>query len=148
MLASPAVTPSPRQRPAEVGPDDALVLLASAPFGRLVLTHRSLPAIRLVNHVVDDGLIVIRTRLSSKAATTLADQLPYPTVVAYEVDEIDATTRLGWSVVAMGIARPVTDPCQSARFERVLHPWVDRPMNAVLTIEPEVITGFRLTTLA
>lgn len=124
-------------------PDDALALLATVPFGRVVFTYRALPAIRLVNHAVTDGLIIIRTRLTSKAATAVADQLPYPMVVAYEADDVDAATRLGWSVVVSGLARPVTDD-RAAQFERLLDPWVDQAMDTLLTIQPEIITGFRL----
>ncbi len=128
----------------ELDPDEALALLTAAPFGRVVFTHRALPAIRPVNHIVDDGLIIIRTRLVTKLARAVADQLPYPTVVAYEADELDPATRTGWSVVVTGVARPVTEPGRVGRYERLLQPWVSQVSDSVFAIEPEIIRGFRL----
>src|SRR6516165_1597587 len=43
----------------------AMRLLASVDYGRVVFSLRSLPAIRPVNHLVDEGRIIIRTRLTS-----------------------------------------------------------------------------------
>jgi hypothetical protein len=134
----------PTRKLVDLDPSDALALLTGAVFGRVVFTHRALPAIRPVNHIVDDGLIIIRTRLVTKLSSAVADQLPYPTVVAYQADQIDPVARTGWSVVVTGIARPVTDPERVARYERLLHPWVDLAMDTVFAIEPEVILGFRL----
>jgi Pyridoxamine 5'-phosphate oxidase len=110
----------------------------------VVFIHRALPEIRLVNHILDDGLIIVRTRLVTRLAMTVRHQLPYPTVVAYQVDELDPATRTGWSVFATGVARPVTEPERVARYERLLEPWVDQPMDSVFAIEPQFIVGFRL----
>ena len=124
---------------------EALDLLAAAPFGRVVFTLRALPMIRTVNHVVDDDEIVIRTRLGAPVTAALSDLESDTTVVAYQVDDIDAARRLGWSVVATGIARPVTDPARLDRLRETLVPWVDREMNLVIAIRPEIVTGIRLT---
>lgn len=128
----------------ELDPDEALELLAAAPFGRVVFTHRALPMVRTVNHLVDDGVIVIRTRLGASIAVALADLVSDETVVAYQADDIDANTRLGWSVVTTGIARPITDPVLIARCEQELHPWVDSVMDTFIGIQPELVTGIRL----
>ena len=135
---------SPARRLVELEPDEALALLTEAPFGRVVFTHRALPAIRPVNHIVDGGLIIVRTRLVTKLAAAVSDQLPYPMVVAYQADQLDPVARLGWSVVATGVARPVADPERIARYERLLQPWVSQVMDTVFAIEPEIILGFRL----
>jgi hypothetical protein len=137
------LTGSPTRRLVEMEPDEALAQLTGAPFGRVVFTYRALPAIRPVNHIVDDGLIIIRTRLVTKLAAAVTDQLPYPTVVAYQADDLDPVARIGWSVVATGIARPVADPERVARYERLLQPWVGGVMDTVFAIEPEIILGFR-----
>ncbi|MEV5408157.1 pyridoxamine 5'-phosphate oxidase family protein [Thermopolyspora sp. NPDC052614] len=131
--------------PVELAPQDALALLASATFGRVVFTYRALPTVCLVDHVVDDGLIVIRSRSTSRIAAAIADQLPYPTVVAYEADEVDATSRLGWQVIATGVVRAVTDPEQVARLKRLPRSWADPTMNSFLTLQPEIITGLLLS---
>lgn len=135
---------SARRRLVDLDPDEALALLTGAPFGRVVFTHRALPEIRLVNHILDNGLIIIRTRLITRLATAVTDQLPYPTVAAYQVDELDPASRTGWSVSATGVVRPVTEPERVARYERLLEPWVDHPMDSVFAIEPQFIVGFRL----
>jgi hypothetical protein len=132
------------RRLVELEPEEALALLAAAPFGRVVFSYRALPAIRPVNHIVDEGLIIIRTRLVTKLAAAVTGQLPYPTVVAYQADAIDPVTRTGWSVVATGVARPVTDPERVARYERLLQPWAGQVMDTVFAIEPEIMLGFRL----
>ncbi len=120
---------------------EAIRLLASVEFGRVVFTVNALPAIRPVNHLLDDSRIIIRTRLtsaiSSRARST--DGM----VVAYEADSIDPQTRTGWSVVVTGRAYTVTDPADVARYEQLLHPWVNQA-NTVVAIEPEFITGFRI----
>lgn len=135
---------SARRRLVDLDPEEAVALLTGAAFGRVVFTHRALPEIRVVNHILDDGLIIIRTRLVTRLATAVTDQLPYPTVVAYQADELDPSTRTGWSVFATGVARPVTDPERVARYKRLLEPWVDQPMDSVFAIEPQFIVGFRL----
>ncbi|APA98385.1 uncharacterized protein NS506_04337 [Nocardia seriolae] len=122
---------------------EALRLLASASFGRVIFTREALPAVRPVNHYVDDGeIIVVRTRLTSRLTSTVrADS---HVVVAYEADEIDPVTHLGWSVVVTGIARTVTAPERVARYKQLLRPWVDGQMDTVVAIEPTLVTGIRL----
>ncbi|MGZ5396079.1 MAG: pyridoxamine 5'-phosphate oxidase family protein [Mycobacterium sp.] len=120
---------------------EAMRLLASVAYGRVVFTLNALPAIRPVNHLVDDGTIIIRTRLTTaiSAAVRSAREL----IVAYEADSLDNETRTGWSVVVTGRAHPVTDADQISRYEQLLRPWVNRADN-VLAIEPDIVTGFRI----
>ncbi|MTE14318.1 pyridoxamine 5'-phosphate oxidase family protein [Nocardia aurantiaca] len=126
-----------------MGRAEALRLLASVPFGRVIFTRDALPAVRPVNHLVDEGeIIIVRTRLTSRLTSTVrADS---NVVVAYEADDIDPIEQLGWSVVVTGIARPVSDPQRVARYERLLRPWVDGPMDTIVAIEPTLVTGVRL----
>jgi nitroimidazol reductase NimA-like FMN-containing flavoprotein (pyridoxamine 5'-phosphate oxidase superfamily) len=121
--------------------DEAIRLLASVEFGRVVFTVNALPAIRPVNHLLDEGRIIIRTRLTS-AISSLARSAD-GIVVAYEADSINPQTRTGWSVVVTGRAHTVTDPGEVSRYEQLLHPWVNHP-DTVVAIEPEFITGFRI----
>ncbi|WP_458685728.1 pyridoxamine 5'-phosphate oxidase family protein [Nocardia tengchongensis] len=126
-----------------MGREEALRLLASVPFGRVIFTRDALPAVRPVNHLVDDGqIVIVRTRLTSRLTSTVrADS---NIVVAYEADDIDPIEQLGWSVVVTGIARPVTDPERVARYETLLRPWVDGMMDSIVAIEPTLVTGVRL----
>ena len=116
----------------------AMRLLASVDYGRVVFSSPALPAIRVVNHLVDGDRIIVRTRLTAaiSAAVRSADGV----VIAYEADRIDPPTRTGWSVVATGLARTLTDPDQVARYEQLLHPWVNHT-DTVVAITPAMITG-------
>lgn len=121
---------------------EALRLLASTPLGRVVYTRNALPAIRPVNHMVDRGLIVIRTRLTSRLAGAVSGNSPV--VVTYAADDIDPILRVGWSVSVTGLAHTVTDAERIARYEQLLRPWVEGVMDSVITIEPTIVSGIRL----
>ncbi|GHF54878.1 pyridoxamine 5'-phosphate oxidase family protein [Streptomyces griseosporeus] len=141
---APPVPAGPR-RTVALGSAEALRLLGSVSFGRLVFTRQALPTIRPVNHVLDGGDIVIRTH-DGGALTTRARQAgAQGVVVAYEADAIDPDTHLGWSVVVTGYARLVTDPADLAHCRALLRPWVDRPMDQAVRIHPDLVTGTRLT---
>ncbi|MCT9080189.1 pyridoxamine 5'-phosphate oxidase family protein [Streptomyces fulvoviolaceus] len=123
---------------------EALRLLGSVSFGRIVFTQHALPTIRPVNHVLDDGDIVIRTH-EGAALTSRTRQAGAPgVVVAYEADAIDPDTHLGWSVVVTGYAHLVTDPRDLARYQELLHPWVGRSMDYAVRIRPDLVAGDRL----
>jgi hypothetical protein len=111
-------------------------------MGRVVFTHQALPAIRVVNHLLDDGHVIIRSHLGT--ALTVAAGFAAGVVVAYEADAIDPGDHLGWSVVVTGTARLVRDPGEAARYKQQLHPWVAGNMDQVIRISTEMITGFRL----
>jgi nitroimidazol reductase NimA-like FMN-containing flavoprotein (pyridoxamine 5'-phosphate oxidase superfamily) len=123
-----------------ISPDRCLALLGSVPYGRVVFTHRALPAIRPVNHIVDDGNIIIRSSLGSGLGAAAGGGM----VVAYEADAIDPATRTGWSVVVTGLARLVLDPADLTRYERLLDPWVDGRRDCVVRIPPDLVTGYQL----
>lgn len=127
----------------ELDRTQALTLLASVGYGRVVFTLHALPAIRPVNHLVDNGKIIICTWLTEKITQAITP--PADTVVAYQADVIDPIQREGWSVVVTGIARPITDPQRVTRYEQLLHPWIDAIIDTVIGIQPEIVTGFRLT---
>jgi nitroimidazol reductase NimA-like FMN-containing flavoprotein (pyridoxamine 5'-phosphate oxidase superfamily) len=123
-----------------ISPEQCLALLSSVPFGRVVYTHRALPAIRPVNHIVDGGRIIIRSSLGSGITGAAGDGI----VVAFEADAIDPDTRTGWSVVVTGLARLVEDPAEVARYEQLLAPWVDGRMDCVVSIPADLVTGYQL----
>ncbi|SDU76582.1 pyridoxamine 5'-phosphate oxidase family protein [Jiangella alkaliphila] len=122
--------------------EEALRLVATISLGRIVFTAHALPAIRPVNHVVDDGDVVIRTHTDD--AVVSAIDAAADTVVAYEADTIDPVDQLGWMVVITGVAHLVTDAGQLVRYERTLQPWVTQPMGQVIRVHPQIVTGFRL----
>lgn len=137
-------TAEPRRR-VELDSAAALRLLGGVSLGRIVFTRHALPTVRPVNHVLDGGDIVIRTH-EAATLTSYAGQTDGPgVVVAYEADDIDPDTHLGWSVVVTGYARLVTDPGELARYQGMLSPWVEQPMDQAIRIHPDLVTGVMLT---
>ncbi len=112
--------------------------------GRAVFTHQALPAIRLVNHLVDEGRVIVRTRVTATVSTVVRLSGDAGVVVAYEADDLDPQRRAGWSVVVTGWATTITDPEQVARYEQLLHPWVNMAMDTMIAIQPEIVTGIRI----
>lgn len=123
------------RRLAELSRADSLRLLGGAPFGRIVYTVRALPAIVPVRHLVDDGMIVVRTHVGGDCAGA---------VVAFQADDIDATAESGWSVTVTGVARRLQDQSEITRYESVLTPFVDMPHVEVICIYPEIVSGYEL----
>ncbi|GJF03488.1 hypothetical protein PSD17_24480 [Pseudonocardia sp. D17] len=144
MRGAEAVMETVRREPArglrlvELARVEALALLGEVSLGRVVFTDRALPAVRLVNHVVDRETVIIRTHLGSALLSTAGE------VVAYEADAFDLQTHEGWSVVVTGTARIVRDEKDIARYEQLLRPWVDQHMEYVIGIRAAIVTGYRI----
>ena len=120
-------------------------LLGSVSLGRIVFSHHAMPAIRPVNHLVDDQTIIIRSHLGSSIVGRAAEESGNGgAVVSYEADDLDPDRHTGWSVIATGMARLVRDPAAIARYEELLEPWVAGQMDYVIAIKPQIITGLRL----
>jgi hypothetical protein len=120
---------------------DALKLLGSVSLGRLVFTHQALPAVRPVNHLVVSESIIVRATTGA-AITSVAGR--NGVVVAYEADDIDSDTRLGWSVIVVGTARLMTDEFAAARYRARLRPWITGRVDDVITISTDLVSGYRL----
>ncbi len=131
----------PRQT-LELTGEESWQLLSSVSLGRIVFTLHAMPAIRPVNHLVDDQTIIIRSHLGSAIAGRAAGK--DGAVVCYEADELDPVRHTGWSVIVTGMARLVRDPVAIARYQQLLEPWVAVQMDHVIAIRPEIITGIRL----
>lgn len=120
--------------------EEALTLLSRAPIGRIVFTHRALPAVQPVGFAFDGTDIVIRTSRASRLATAATG-----TIVAFEIDEFDAGARSGWSVVVIGPARAVTSPDDLRRLERLpLEAWAPGERDRYIRLRPEIVTGRRI----
>lgn len=126
----------------ELSWDEALGLLCSVPLGRVVFTDRAMPAIRPVNHLVDGKDVIIRCHRSAAVVRAVAGRSS-STVVAYEADDIDLGTRLGWSVIVLGMASLVP-PEEAEQYASRLDPWVIGTRDDIIRIEIRQVTGFRL----
>jgi nitroimidazol reductase NimA-like FMN-containing flavoprotein (pyridoxamine 5'-phosphate oxidase superfamily) len=130
------------RRTLELSGEECWGLLGSVSLGRIVFTQHAMPAIRPVNHLVDDETIIIRSHLGS--AITGRAAATDGAVVCYEADEIDPVRHTGWSVITTGIARLVRDQAVIARYQHVLEPWAADEMDYVIAVKPRMITGIRL----
>lgn len=120
--------------------DEALRLLAQGGVGRVGLTIGALPAIFPVNYKVIDGAIVFRTAPGSK--TSAASE---GAVVAFEVDDYQASERTGWSVLAVGQAELVHDLHLTFRvLDAHLEPFADGKRSHIVRIEPTFLSGRRI----
>ncbi|MEU5999008.1 pyridoxamine 5'-phosphate oxidase family protein [Streptomyces sp. NPDC047197] len=124
---------------------DALRLLGDVSLGRIVFTHQALPAVRPVNHCLDGDDVIVSLHDGTTLTSLTAPADGPGLVVAYEADVIDPETHLGWSVVVTGYARLVTHADQLDHYRSVLRPWVAGAMQHALRIQPDIVTGFRLT---
>jgi nitroimidazol reductase NimA-like FMN-containing flavoprotein (pyridoxamine 5'-phosphate oxidase superfamily) len=80
--------------------DECWSLAASRPVGRLAWTGPQGLTVVPVNFVVTDRRVHVRTAAYSALARECDDSL-----VAFQVDELDADHRSGWSVLLRGRAR-------------------------------------------
>lgn len=123
----------------ELSRQECLSLLATAPFGRLVLTVGALPAVLPVNFVLDPAGIVIRTGEGSSAS--LADGA----VVAFQADSIDTERRSGWTVTVVGRAALVRDELQRSRLAALpLRPWAPGRRNTFVVVDVGLVDGRRI----
>ncbi|MER7246904.1 pyridoxamine 5'-phosphate oxidase family protein [Kribbella sp. NPDC000426] len=119
---------------------ECLRLLSSVPLGRLVYTSGGLPAVRLVNFVIDDDTIVFSSARGDKfRAAERGD------VVAFEADDVDLERHNGWTVTAIGRLSVVTDD-EAGELRRVLplHSWLPMDDPALVRVGVESVHGRRL----
>jgi hypothetical protein len=120
--------------------DECLRLMESVSVGRIIYTRRALPAVELVNFALDHGDIIIRTDSSGNLAVAIQHS-----VVAFEVDRLDADQRAGWSITAIGQSREVTDPAEIGQLQKVgLSSWAPGVREHFIRISPEILNGRRL----
>jgi uncharacterized protein len=124
-----------------LGLQDCLDLLASRPYGRLAYIDAGTPSIVPVNHVVDGSTVVLRSLDGGKLGAAIFER-----PVAFELDDLDATTRTGWSVVVRGRAEVLED-ADAQRLEADLESWAVQPgaRTTWVRIVPDEISGRRLT---
>lgn len=138
------MTTSPPQfdrfRLAILGPAECLRMLQSVPLGRLVYTYGGLPAVRLVNFVLDDDTIVLSTGQGDKfRAAERGD------VVAFEADDVDEERHVGWTVTAIGRLSIVTDDeADELRRTLPLHTWMPMDDPRLVRLGIESVQGRRL----
>lgn len=126
----------------DLSPQECRTLLSTHGVGRIaVATSDGRPAVVPVNYEVVDDAIVFRTAPDSVTAAAAE------TEVAFEVDHVDDALSQGWSVLAVGPARVVTDPEAVRGLAQRAHttPWAGGAREMWVSIEPTNLTGRRIT---
>lgn len=125
---------------AELAPGECLRLLDGPVIGRVIFTAAALPAAQPVTFLLDGEEVIFRTRNGSKLAAASRNA-----VVGFEVDEIDTTTRTGWSVLGIGEAYEVLEPARLDDLAvRLPDPWAPGHDSHIIAIPLQRLTGRRL----
>jgi uncharacterized protein len=116
-------------------------LLARQRVGRIAVIDDLGPLVFPVNYVLDRHMVVFRTDEGTKL-----DAAWRGSPVAFEIDEIDALSRTGWSVLVRGEAIEVTDPAELERLRELpIEPWAPGAKAHYARILPAAVTGRRIS---
>ena len=121
--------------------EECLLLLGSQKVGRLGFVVGDQPLILPVNYAIAGDVILFRTVPGTKLEATAGAK------VAFEVDDVDARTGTGWSVVVQGVAQEMTNDVDY--FSEVLRQaaaptWVPGAADHYMRILPHSTSGRRL----
>ncbi|MFF4054866.1 helix-turn-helix domain-containing protein [Streptomyces sp. NPDC001668] len=127
---------------AELTVQECRELLSTHGVGRVAIPTVSGPVIVPVNYSVVDGAIVYRTAPGAMPSRAAGCQ------VTFEIDRIDDAFSEGWSVLAIGRARTVTDADDVRRLTEHAFstPWAGGPREEWVRIDALSLTGRRITT--
>jgi hypothetical protein len=89
----------------QVSRDECLGLLRTTRVGRVALSIDALPVVLPVGFALLGENIVLRCLVDSPLSRSGVD-----VVLAFQVDNFDAATQTGWSVLVQGMASEVDDP--------------------------------------
>lgn len=119
---------------------ECLRLLDGQKVGRLGFLVGDQPMILPVNYAVEAGVVVFRTGEGSKLDAAVGSK------VAFEVDDIDVSTRSGWSVVIQGVAEDITDSDDwFVESLRQVSTWRPGAADHYVRITPSVMSGRRVS---
>lgn len=119
---------------------ECLRLLHSVPIGRLVYTNGGLPAVRLVNFLLDADTIVLNTGRGDKLRAAERGD-----VVAFEADDVDLDRHVGWTVTAIGHLSVVTaDEAAELRRTLPVRSWLPMEEPRLVRVGVESVHGRRL----
>ncbi|WP_127361146.1 DUF1918 domain-containing protein [Actinacidiphila soli] len=125
----------------DLGPDECRARLSTHGVGRVAVSTPDGPTVIPVNYEVIDDKIAFRTAPDSVPAAAVG------TNVAFEVDHVDDAMSQGWSVLAVGLARVVTEPDAVRRLADRAHtkPWAGGEREMWVSIRPRRLTGRRIS---
>jgi hypothetical protein len=121
-------------------------LLAQCDVGRIAYTGRFGLTVLPVSYRWHDNAILFRTGVDSPMGEDLRTGIAHADYqVAFEVDEVDAEAREGWSVLVQGSAHHLDTEDERAAVEGVgVEPWPGGNKDHFIRIIPQHITGRRI----
>lgn len=118
-----------------------LMHLRAGQVGRLGIVVDGYPIVLPVNYRLVEILGLTWLALRTRPGNVI-DQAS--TNVAFEIDGIDPSRQLGWSVLVRGTLQPIDPESASFRDRFDAEPWLRSERDAWLVIEPFSITGREL----
>ncbi len=107
---------------------------------RIAFTDGGSSVIYPMNYAVADRTLYLRTDPASRLTTAVQSQ-----DVAFEVDDVDAAWERGWSVLAQGRLREVTDPDELERHRELrFRSWAPGQRLHLLRLDVTRISGRRI----
>ena len=116
------------------------LLLGTKDIGRIAFSVGGVPEIFPVNYAADRSTVVFRTAEGTRLQRAVMLR------VAFEVDDWDPATGIGWSIVVKGVAQGITsgiDPFAIALRGRQVAPLAPGTREYWIAIYPSEITGRR-----
>ena len=129
----------------ELDEAECLRLIAPGGIGRIAYQSRFGPAVLPVNYRLFDGAVVFRTAAHSALDEDLQTGIAGADYqVAFEIDELDAAARQGWSVLVQGPAHHVPERERAAAAGAGVEPWPGGDKELFVRIVPSRVTGRRI----
>lgn len=128
----------------ELGRDECLRLLSATTVGRVVVVRpvEDMPVIRPVNYAFDAASqsVVFRCIPGTKFASLMRASRAW-----FEIDDIDADRRTGWSVIVGGVTEVVTQPAEVGRLDAIgVDSWIAGQDAEWVRIRARVVSGRRV----
>ena len=124
----------------EIPEDECLQLLERHDLGRIAIVVDGQPLIFPVNYALSQRVVTFRTAHGTKLANAPGSN------IAFEIDEYDRSTRVGWSVLVLGVAVDATTALDDVSWMArggTPHPLAPGVKIHRLAIKPTSITGRR-----
>ncbi|MFE5332817.1 pyridoxamine 5'-phosphate oxidase family protein [Embleya sp. NPDC056575] len=136
---APASPPAPETRELVVmTEEECRARLFLHDVGRVAPALTREPFVLPVDYLMDGTDVLYRSAVGSRPADLVGR-------VAFEVDELIRIARLGWSVLVIGDAEPVTDPAETARLTTAeARTWSEGVPEVWTRVRPRDVTGRRL----
>ncbi|MFZ1993881.1 MAG: pyridoxamine 5'-phosphate oxidase family protein [Solirubrobacteraceae bacterium] len=128
----------------DLGRDECLRLLSATTVGRVVVVREAegTPVIRPVNYAFDDASqsVVFRCIPGTKFGGLMRASRAW-----FEIDDIDADRRAGWSVIIAGVTEVVTQPAEVRRLDTIgVDTWIAGDDAEWIRIRARVVSGRRV----